>query len=154
MVELIELAIKLKTKHTIPWEQLQKQNIPYHENSSKNKTYHKGNNKFTEQSYKGKVKTHKYIHRKNQSTIGKLYHENSSRNKTYHTMRTVPKTKHNIPREQLQNRNIPYHENSSKNKTYHTMRTAPKINRKIIETTKSFSCSGHRSTQSIVFSIK
>jgi hypothetical protein len=25
------------------------------------------------------------------------YHENSSRNKTYHTMRTVPKTKHNIP---------------------------------------------------------
>jgi hypothetical protein len=28
MVELIELAIKLKT------------NIPYHENSSKNKTYH------------------------------------------------------------------------------------------------------------------
>jgi hypothetical protein len=26
-----------KTKHTIPWEQLQKQNIPYHENSSKKK---------------------------------------------------------------------------------------------------------------------
>jgi ABC-type multidrug transport system fused ATPase/permease subunit len=78
------------------------------------------------ETYKGKVKTHKYIHRKNQSTIRKLYHENSSRNKTYHTMRTVPKTKHNIPREQLQNRNIPYHENSSKNKTYHTMRTAPK----------------------------
>jgi hypothetical protein len=51
----------------------------------------------SEQSSKGKVKTHKYIHRKNQSAIGKLYHENSSRNKTYHTMRTVPKTKHNIP---------------------------------------------------------
>jgi hypothetical protein len=29
-----------KTKHTIPWEQLQKQKIPYHENTSKNKTYH------------------------------------------------------------------------------------------------------------------
>jgi hypothetical protein len=26
----------------------------------------------SEQSYKGKVKTHKYIHRQNQSTIGKL----------------------------------------------------------------------------------
>jgi hypothetical protein len=35
----------------------------------------KGNNKITEnseQSYKGKVKTHKYIHRQNQSTTGKL----------------------------------------------------------------------------------
>jgi hypothetical protein len=36
----------------------------------------KGNNKITEseQSYKGKVKTHKYINRQNQSTTGKLYH--------------------------------------------------------------------------------
>jgi hypothetical protein len=32
----------------------------------------KGNNKITEQSYKGKVKTHKYINRQNQSTTGKL----------------------------------------------------------------------------------
>ena len=34
----------------------------------------KGNNKFTEleQSSKGKVKTHKYINRQNQSTTGKL----------------------------------------------------------------------------------
>ena len=35
----------------------------------------KGNNKITEpseQSYKGKVKTHKYINRQNQSTPGKL----------------------------------------------------------------------------------
>ena len=32
----------------------------------------KGNNKFTEQFYKGKVKTHKYINRQNQSTSGKL----------------------------------------------------------------------------------
>jgi hypothetical protein len=34
----------------------------------------KGNNKITElrTSYKGKVKTHKYIHRQNQSTTGKL----------------------------------------------------------------------------------
>jgi hypothetical protein len=28
----------------------------------------------SEQSYKGKVKTHKYINRKNQSTTGKLHH--------------------------------------------------------------------------------
>ena len=27
----------------------------------------------SEQSYKGKVKTHKYIHRQNQSTTGKLW---------------------------------------------------------------------------------
>jgi hypothetical protein len=35
---------------------------------------HKGNNKITEpeQSYKGKVKTHKYINRQNQSTTRKL----------------------------------------------------------------------------------
>jgi len=32
----------------------------------------KGNNKITEQSYKGKVKTHKYINIQNQSTTGKL----------------------------------------------------------------------------------
>ena len=34
----------------------------------------KGNNKLpnSEQSYIGKVKTHKYINRQNQSTIGKL----------------------------------------------------------------------------------
>ena len=34
----------------------------------------KGNNKYTnsEQSSKGKVKTHKYINRQNQSTTGKL----------------------------------------------------------------------------------
>jgi hypothetical protein len=34
----------------------------------------KGNNKLpnSEQSYKGKVKTHKYINRQNQSTTGKL----------------------------------------------------------------------------------
>ena len=32
----------------------------------------KGNNKVTEQSYKGKVKTHNYIDRQNQSTTGKL----------------------------------------------------------------------------------
>ena len=34
----------------------------------------KGNNKITEleQSYKGKVKTHNYINRQNQSTTGKL----------------------------------------------------------------------------------
>jgi hypothetical protein len=31
----------------------------------------KGNNKYTEQSYKGKFKTHKYINRQNQSTTGK-----------------------------------------------------------------------------------
>ena len=38
------------------------------------KTTNKGNNKITEleQSYKGKVKTHKYINRQNQSTTGKL----------------------------------------------------------------------------------
>ena len=30
----------------------------------------KGNNKITEQSYKGKVKTHNYINKQNQSTIG------------------------------------------------------------------------------------
>jgi hypothetical protein len=33
---------------------------------------YKGNNKITEQSYKGKGKTHKYINRQNQSTTGKL----------------------------------------------------------------------------------
>ena len=35
---------------------------------------HKGNNKLpnSEQSYKGKVKTHNYINRQNQSTTGKL----------------------------------------------------------------------------------
>jgi hypothetical protein len=32
----------------------------------------KGNNKITEQSYKGKVKPHNYINRQNQSTTGKL----------------------------------------------------------------------------------
>ena len=34
----------------------------------------KGNNKLpnSEQSYKGKVKTHNYINRQNQSTTGKL----------------------------------------------------------------------------------
>jgi hypothetical protein len=32
----------------------------------------KGNNKITEQSYKGKVKTHNYINRQNQSTTRKL----------------------------------------------------------------------------------
>ena len=36
------------------------------------KTVKKGNNKITEQFYKGKVKTHKYINRQNQSTTGKL----------------------------------------------------------------------------------
>ena len=34
--------------------------------------WNKGNNKITEQSNKGKVKTHKYINRQNQSTTGKL----------------------------------------------------------------------------------
>ena len=34
--------------------------------------YDKGNNKITEQSSKGKVKTHKYVNRQNQSTTGKL----------------------------------------------------------------------------------
>ena len=34
--------------------------------------HNKGNNKITEQSYKGKVKTHNYINRQNQSTTGKL----------------------------------------------------------------------------------
>jgi hypothetical protein len=29
-----------KKKHSIPREQLQKQNIPYHENTTKNKTCH------------------------------------------------------------------------------------------------------------------
>jgi hypothetical protein len=35
---------------------------------------YKGNNKITElrKSYKGKVKTHNYINRQNQSTTGKL----------------------------------------------------------------------------------
>jgi hypothetical protein len=33
----------------------------------------KGNNKITEQSYKGKVKPHNYINRQNQSTTGKLW---------------------------------------------------------------------------------
>ena len=35
----------------------------------------KGNNKLpnSEQSYKGKVKTHNYINRQNQSTTGKLW---------------------------------------------------------------------------------
>ena len=33
----------------------------------------KVNNKITEQSYKGKVKTHNYINRQNQSTTGKLW---------------------------------------------------------------------------------
>ena len=32
----------------------------------------KGNSKITEQSNKGKVNTHKYINRHNQSTTGKL----------------------------------------------------------------------------------
>ena len=36
------------------------------------KRIHKGNNKISEQSNKGKVKTHKYINRQNQSTTGKL----------------------------------------------------------------------------------
>ena len=36
----------------------------------------KGNNKITEQSYKGKVKTHRYINRQNQSTTGKLRKRN------------------------------------------------------------------------------
>ena len=36
------------------------------------KMMNKGNNKITEQSYKGKVKTHMYINRQNQSTTGKL----------------------------------------------------------------------------------
>jgi hypothetical protein len=40
------------------------------------------------------------------------YHENSSKNKAYHAMKTAKKTKHNIPREQLQIQNIPYHENT------------------------------------------
>ena len=41
---------------------------------SLSKIYHmnKGNNKITEQSYKGKVNTHKYINRQNQSATGKL----------------------------------------------------------------------------------
>ena len=37
----------------------------------KRKSTNKGNNKITEQSYKGKVKTHNYINRQNQSTTGK-----------------------------------------------------------------------------------
>jgi outer membrane murein-binding lipoprotein Lpp len=39
-----------------------------------NDSANKGNNKITEhrKSYKEKVKTHKYINRKNQSTTGKL----------------------------------------------------------------------------------
>jgi hypothetical protein len=41
-------------------------------------------------------------------------------------MITAPKTKHTIPREQLQKQNMPYHKNSSKYKTYHTMRTVSK----------------------------
>jgi len=32
----------------------------------------KGNNKITEQSYKGEIKTHMYINRQNQLTTGKL----------------------------------------------------------------------------------
>ena len=38
------------------------------------KNINKGNNKLpnSEQSYKGKVKTHNYINRQNQSTTGKL----------------------------------------------------------------------------------
>ena len=43
------------------------------ENSNLNsQIINKGNNKITEQFYKGKVKTHKYINRQNQSTTGKL----------------------------------------------------------------------------------
>ena len=41
----------------------------------------KGNNKITEnseQSYKGKVKTHKYIHRQKQSTTGNCENRNDS----------------------------------------------------------------------------
>ena len=39
---------------------------------SANRAVNKGNNKISEQSNKGKVKTHKYINRQNQSTTGKL----------------------------------------------------------------------------------
>ena len=41
---------------------------------AKGKSTNKGNNKITEleQSSKGKVKTHKYMNRQNQSTTGKL----------------------------------------------------------------------------------
>jgi hypothetical protein len=39
-------------------------------------TINKGNNNITEQSYKGKGKTHKYINRQNQSTTGNLWKRN------------------------------------------------------------------------------
>jgi hypothetical protein len=50
----------IHTKHTV------------HNRPSKLFKENKGNNKIAEQSYKGKVKTHKYINRQNQSTTGKL----------------------------------------------------------------------------------
>jgi hypothetical protein len=41
-------------------------------NAIHNLSVDKGNNKIIEQSSKGKVKTHKYLNRQNQSTTGKL----------------------------------------------------------------------------------
>ena len=45
-----------------------------HMNCKYTRMLNKGNNKLpnSEQSYKGKVKTHNYINRQNQSTTGKL----------------------------------------------------------------------------------
>ena len=58
-------------------------NVSYHipqgqNNPCQHKVLNKGNNKITksEQSYKGKVKTHNYINRQNQSTTGKLKNRN------------------------------------------------------------------------------
>jgi hypothetical protein len=46
--------------------------LPYRKKKKSNLPPNKGNNKITEQSSKGKIKTHKYINRQNLSTTVKL----------------------------------------------------------------------------------
>jgi hypothetical protein len=78
-IDIKSSTFKFKSGWTIQrhWEhwahKTRHKDTPNKKNTTQ-KTTNKGNNKITEleQSYKGKVKTHKYINRQNQSTTGKL----------------------------------------------------------------------------------
>jgi Ca2+/Na+ antiporter len=104
-----------KIKHTIQWEQLQKQNIPHHEELfSWYVVFY-----FWSCSHGMVCFVFRAVLMLSYAlffgTVLMVWY------KTYHTMRTVSKRKHILPWEQLQTQNIPYHENSTKkqNIPYH-----------------------------------
>ena len=69
-----DVACKYKTQVRILVNHIECEHVKFTLMCDKSEHVTKGNKKLpnSEQSYKGKVKTHKYINRQNQSTTGKL----------------------------------------------------------------------------------